>query len=65
MRKSRIEVYRDGASEWRWRFIAPNGRIMADSGEGYRTKFGASEAATKVLRYMRFKYHIPMITVVS
>jgi len=27
--------YVDLRGEWRWRFIAANGRTMADSGEGY------------------------------
>ena len=34
----RFEIYRDAKGEYRWRFVAPNGRIMADSGEGYKTK---------------------------
>ncbi|MCY4369925.1 MAG: DUF1508 domain-containing protein [bacterium] len=29
--------YRDAAGEWRWRFKAPNNKIMADSGEGYES----------------------------
>lgn len=53
MKRSRIEVFRDGAGEWRWRFLAPNGKIMADSAEGYKTKFGASIAAQKLINYMR------------
>lgn len=28
-------VYLDGNREWRWRLKASNGRIIADSGEGY------------------------------
>ena len=28
-------VYKDNAGQWRWRFIAANGRIIADSAEGY------------------------------
>ena len=31
-------VYQDVRGEWRWRFIAPNGRILADSGEGYKRR---------------------------
>lgn len=30
-----FEVYKDEANEWRWRFKATNGRIIADSAEGY------------------------------
>lgn len=31
-------VYKDKVGEYRWRFYAPNNRIMADSGEGYKNK---------------------------
>jgi uncharacterized protein YegP (UPF0339 family) len=34
--KTKFEIYRDKKNEWRWRYIASNGRIMADSGEGYK-----------------------------
>lgn len=30
-----FRVYRDAAGLYRWRLIAKNGRIVADSGEGY------------------------------
>jgi uncharacterized protein YegP (UPF0339 family) len=33
-----FNVYRDAADEWRWRLVAGNGRIIADSGESYRHK---------------------------
>lgn len=33
-----FEVYTDRRGEYRWRLIASNGKIIADSGEGYRTK---------------------------
>ena len=33
-----FRVYEDAASEWRWRLVAGNERIIADSGEGYRDK---------------------------
>jgi uncharacterized protein YegP (UPF0339 family) len=39
MKEYKFEIYKDAAEEWRFRIIAPNGRITADSGEGYRTKF--------------------------
>ena len=32
------EVYEDRKGEWRWRIIAKNGKIIADSGEGYNSK---------------------------
>ncbi|MDZ7700816.1 MAG: DUF1508 domain-containing protein [Halobacteriales archaeon] len=33
-----IEVYRDEASEWRWRLRHKNGTLLAGSGEGYETR---------------------------
>lgn len=40
----RFELYKDTAGEWRWRLIADNGNIMADSGEGYVNKQDAISA---------------------
>lgn len=34
-RPGRIVVYRDAANLWRWRKLASNGHITADSGQGY------------------------------
>ncbi len=41
----KFELYRDRALEWRWRLKAANGRIVADSGEGYSTQSNARRAA--------------------
>ena len=38
MRTAKLEIYRDAKRQWRWRLRASNGRIVADSGEGYRRK---------------------------
>ncbi|MDP8078372.1 YegP family protein [Phocoenobacter skyensis] len=32
----KFETYLDNAVEWRWRLRANNGKIIADSGEGYK-----------------------------
>jgi uncharacterized protein YegP (UPF0339 family) len=40
-RTAKIEMYVDKKGEWRWRFVARNGRIIADSGEGYKRYSGA------------------------
>ena len=32
------ELYKDDAGEWRWRLRAANGKIIADSAEGYHNK---------------------------
>lgn len=37
---ARFMVYVDGIGEWRWRLVAANNEIIADSGEGYRDKHG-------------------------
>lgn len=42
--------YTDAAGEWRWRFKAPNGKIMADSGEGYETLAGCNNAIDVIKR---------------
>jgi uncharacterized protein YegP (UPF0339 family) len=43
-----FRVFEDAAGEWRWRFVAANGEIIADSGEGYVSKRNAQEAAERV-----------------
>jgi len=48
--KDRIEVYQDKGGEWRWRRIARNNRIVADSGEGYETQQGAQRAADREMQ---------------
>jgi len=49
MRTPKLEIYRDGRREWRWRLKASNGRIMADSGEGYRRRASVYEAVGRVM----------------
>ncbi len=34
--KYRLHVYKDKKGEFRWRLVARNKRIVADSGEGYK-----------------------------
>lgn len=34
----RYKVYKDNKGEWRWRLLATNNRVLADSGEGYKNK---------------------------
>ncbi len=38
MRYPRVEVYRDRAGRWRWRLRAVNGKVIADSGQGYHAR---------------------------
>lgn len=41
MKRSTFEIYRDSSLQFRWRFVASNGRILADSGEGYKRRRSA------------------------
>lgn len=31
-------IFKDKSGEWRWRLKAENGRIIADSGDGYKKR---------------------------
>ena len=35
---SLLVVYKDAGGEWRWKALASNNEIVADSGEGYNNK---------------------------
>jgi uncharacterized protein YegP (UPF0339 family) len=37
------EVYQ-AADGWRWRLVAPNGRIVADSGEAFASRSNATRS---------------------
>jgi len=40
----KFEIYCDKASEWRWRLKASNGKIIADSAEGYKSILDLDDA---------------------
>lgn len=44
----KFELY-EGKDGWRWRLVAKNGRIVADSGEAYHGQ-GNARRALKVFR---------------
>jgi uncharacterized protein len=48
MRLNRFVVYKDGNGEYRWKLVSKNGRILADSAEGYKTKYGVNNAITRL-----------------
>lgn len=50
MSTATFEVFQDRASEWRWRLVAANGNIIADSGEGYTSKQGVKRGIDSVKR---------------
>lgn len=42
--KFNVETYQDKRREYRWRLKAPNGNVIAESGEGYSTLAGLDNA---------------------
>lgn len=48
MANCKFEVFKDRAGEWRWRLRDTNGKIIADSGEGYITEAGAKAGIANV-----------------
>jgi uncharacterized protein YegP (UPF0339 family) len=38
MRQHHVEIYRDRKKEWRWRAKASNGKVLADSAEGFKRR---------------------------
>lgn len=46
----RVEFYLDEDDQWRWRFrAAGNGRVLADSGQGYAKSKQAWESCRRVV----------------
>ena len=43
-------IYKDRSNEYRWRLKAANGRIVADSGEGYVNKSDCQAAIDLIKR---------------
>jgi uncharacterized protein len=46
-RPDKTIIYLDKAGEWRWKRVAPNGEIIADSGESYTRLSDAERAASR------------------
>lgn len=49
MRKTTIVIYKADGGEWRWRMVARNNKIIADSAESYTTKAGINRAVDRLL----------------
>ena len=45
----KFEIYEDKAGEYRWRLLWSNGKIAADSGEGYTRRDDAHRAIGSLL----------------
>lgn len=63
-----MQGYQDTAGLWRWRLRAPNGRIVADSGESYSKRSNLTRAVRKFLSllgvhtYVDVEYQEPAIS---
>jgi uncharacterized protein YegP (UPF0339 family) len=61
----KFHIYQDKRGEWRWRLKARNGRIVADSGEGYARQGNAVRAAEMVRDALTFAYPATAIVLPS
>lgn len=60
-KEAKARIYQDKQGKWRWSFIAPNGRVIADSSEGYNSKRNVLRAFESVIYYMaglNFEYDL-------
>lgn len=48
-----MDIYEDARGDWRWRLKARNGRVIADSAEGYVSRTNARRAAETVRDTMK------------
>jgi uncharacterized protein YegP (UPF0339 family) len=49
MKKPPLEFYKDVGGKWRWRTHARNGKVTADSSEGYARRAGAERGAAATI----------------
>jgi len=45
---AKFELYKDARGEFRWRLVASNGQMIANSGEGYKSKDSAKSGIESV-----------------
>jgi uncharacterized protein len=48
-RNLRVRLYQDKHNDWRWSLLSGNNQIVADSSEGYVTKWGCKRAFQKFI----------------
>lgn len=61
MRRDLVVLYRDRAEQWRWRYVATNGHVMADSGQGYSRRIDALNGAKRVTGH-RLRRRVKFVT---
>jgi len=47
--KYKFETYRDRTGHYRWRMKAGNGKVVADCGEGFKTRQARDNSLTNVM----------------
>ena len=52
----KLIYFKDKKGEWRWHIKARNGRIIACSGEGYKSGSTMMKSVEKLVRYV-ISYH--------
>jgi uncharacterized protein YegP (UPF0339 family) len=45
---AKFELYKDAKGEYRWRLVASNGQLIANGGEGYKSKESAKAGIESV-----------------
>lgn len=48
---AKFQIFKDIAGGYRWRLRAPNGEVIATSGESYVYKSGAESAVQRIKTY--------------
>lgn len=51
----RFIIYPDKSNEYRWRLVAVNGKIIADSAEGYANKSNCRKAVNRLIHQFKNK----------
>ena len=47
-----LQVYKDKSKEYRWRIVHKNGKVLADSGEGYARRRNCVNALRNLYQYI-------------
>lgn len=56
----KVTIYQSAwNSEWRWRIKSPNGRILAASSEGFKSKAGAERNLERSYRSLCRHFFLP------
>ena len=54
----KLRVYRDARREWRWQALAPNGRIVTESGESYKRLDGLRKGLQRAGNILESVSHV-------